>query len=166
VFCSDLNLPGGLIPTDDYCNSIPNNSKEFCLDTQNAPEACPRQYTGALIPVVHRRKYLPAFRVWRTRSSLFHPTGFRICRLPVILHGHAEIFAVSLGMADAIKPFAPDRLPNLPLSGHPAWTRGNICRLSGYDGRDHAFCTRPASEFAAFRSSCMDTRKYLPAFRV
>ncbi|MCH3998514.1 MAG: hypothetical protein LKF15_07415 [Lachnospiraceae bacterium] len=78
----------------------------------------------------------------------------------------AEIFTGIPGMTDAIKPFSPGRLPNLPLSGHPAWIRGNICRLSGYDGRDQAFCTRPASEFATCRSSCMDTRKYLPSFWV
>jgi hypothetical protein len=95
------------------------------------------------------RKYLPSFRVWRTRSSLLHPTGFRICHFPVILHGHAEIFAVSPGMTDAIMPFAPDRLPNLPLSGHPAWIRGNICRHSGYDGRDQAFFTRGNKETTA-----------------
>ena len=95
------------------------------------------------------RKYLPSLRVWRTRSSLFHPTGFRICRFPVILHGYAEIFAGIPGMTDAIKPFSPGWLPNLPLAGHPAWTRGNICRHSGYDGRDQAFFTRGNKETTA-----------------
>jgi hypothetical protein len=91
-----------------------------------------------------------------------HPTGFRICHFPVILHGHAEIFAGIPGMADAIKPFAPGRLPNLPLAGHPAWIRGNICRLSGYGGRDQAFCTRGNKEiFARFLPKASQTRQCL-----
>ena len=68
---------------------------------------------------------------------------------PFAPDGHAEIFAVFPGVADAIKPFSPGWLPNLPLAGHPAWTRGNICRHSGYGGRDQAFFTRGNKETTA-----------------